>query len=67
MLVVRLVTGITVRRRSLENSIDMAFCADRVAMRPSQLEGGSVVVKGRWFPDQGGVTGGAALSKLPLM
>jgi hypothetical protein len=61
------VTGITIRRGTFENIVDVTLCALYAYMRAGQREIGFRVVEGGRFPGSGPVTGSAILAKLSLV
>lgn len=67
VVVIRSVTGITIGRRSLIDSVGVASAAGQVGMPPCQREAGVVMVEGRATPAISRVTGTAVPAKLAVV
>ena len=61
------VTGSACSRGTLEDIIDMTLAARYIGMCTGQLEAGQVVIKGRWQPAAGGMTGATIRAELAFM
>ena len=67
VMVIFLMAGDTIFRRTSEYIIDMAIGTSRAAMLSSQREGRFAVIEGGGLPTRGGVTGCAILPKRALV
>lgn len=67
VIIVFFMAGEAIRRRALEDIINMAFFARHRAVRTQQLEVRKAVIKSGRFPGIRAMTGAALLTKTALM